>query len=151
MVIIIPAGHQTTGGDVMAEGLPIRRKLVKDIICRITDPDERVREVAIEALAVSTWDEDWRPDELILNGGIDPVLDLLRDDNPHIIESALDVIIATAASGEQESLISAGAIARLDALRDSGAPEVREKARDALWLLEPEVEDVVASKPHDEY
>jgi hypothetical protein len=135
----------------MAEGSPIRRELVKDIICRITDSDERVREVAIEALAVSTWDEDWRPDELILNGGIEPVLDLLGDENRHIVESALDVILATAASGEQESLISAGAIARLDALGDSDAPEIREKVRDALWLLEPEVEDVVVSKPHDDY
>jgi hypothetical protein len=140
-----------TDGDVMAEGLPIRQKLVKDLICRITDPDARVREVAIEALAVSTWDEDWRPDELIVYGGIEPVLDLLGDENPHIVESALDVILASAASGEQESLISAGAIARLDALQDHSSGEVREKARDALWLLEPEVEDVVTSKPHDEY
>jgi hypothetical protein len=135
----------------MAEGPPIRSKLVKDLICRIADSDERVREVAIEALAVSTWDEDWRPDELILNGGMDPLLDLLGDSNTHIVESALDVILATAASGEQEPLISAGAIARLDALRDSDAPEIRGKARDALWLLEPEVEDVVVSKPHDDY
>jgi hypothetical protein len=135
----------------MAEGLPIRSRVVKDLVCRITDPDERVREVAIEALAVSTWDEDWRPDELIRDGGIEPVLDLLRDDNHHIVESALDVIIATAASGEQESLISAGAIARLDEIRDSGTTEIREKAREALWLLEPEVEEVVTSKPHDEY
>jgi hypothetical protein len=135
----------------MAEELPIRRKIVKDLICRITDPDERVREVAIEALAVSTWDEDWRPDELIRDGGIEPVLDLLGDDNRHIVESALDVIIATTAAGGQESLISAGAIARLDAIRDSEAAEIREKTQNALWMLEPEVEDVVTSKPHDEY
>ena len=135
----------------MAEGLQISKHVVKDLICRIADSDEQVREAAIEAMAVSTWDEDWRPDVLIQEGGIDPVLDLLRDENPHIVESALDVIIATAASGEQESLISAGAIPMLDDLGNSGAPEIREKARDALWLLEPEVEDVVASKPHNEY
>jgi hypothetical protein len=142
---------QQAGEDAMAPELPLQRNLVKDLICRITDPDESVREMAIEALAVSTWDEDWRPDELIRDGGIVPVLDLLRDDNPHIVESALDVINATANAGEQETLITAGAIARLDALQDHSSGEVREKARDALWLLEPEVEDVVTSKPHDEY
>ena len=130
---------------------PNRKKLVKDQVCRISDPDESVREMAIEALAVSTWDEDWRPDELIREGGIIPVLDLLRDDNPHIVESAIDVIAATAAAGEQEALISAGAIARLDALREHSSGGIREKAQDALWLLEPEVEDVVIAKPHDEY
>jgi hypothetical protein len=135
----------------MAPELPIQRQIVKDLICRITDPDESVREMAIEALAVSTWDEDWRPDELIREGGIIPVLDLLRDENPHIVESALDVITATAASGEQEALLSGGAILRLDALQDHSSGEVREKVRDALWLLEPEVEEVVTSKPQDEY
>lgn len=135
----------------MARQPPDRKKLVKDMVCRISDPDESVREMAIEALAVSTWDEDWRPDELIREGGIVPILDLLRDDNPHIVESAIDVITATAAAGEQEVLLSAGAIARLDALRDHSSGEIREKAQDALWLLEPEVEDVVMSKPQDEY
>jgi hypothetical protein len=148
MAIIIPYNRAKR---TMAPELPIRKKLVKDLICRISDPDESVREMAIEALAVSTWDEDWRPDELIRDGGIIPVLDLLRDDNPHIVESALDVITATAAAGEQEALLSGGAIARLDALQEHSSGEIREKARDALWLLEPEVEDVVTSKPHDEY
>jgi hypothetical protein len=135
----------------MPREAPDRKKMTKDLICRISDPDESVREMAIEALAVSTWDEDWRPDELIREGGIIPVLDLLRDDNPHIVESAIDVITATAATGEQEALISAGAIARLDALREHSSGEIQEKAQDALWLLEPEVEDVVTTKPQDEY
>ncbi len=134
----------------MAEGLP-GKKIVKDLVCRISDPEEETREMAIEALAVSTWDEDWRPDDLIQAGGIEPVLELLEERNTHIVESALDVIMATAAAGQEEALISAGALSYLGALRDHSAPEVREKARKTLWLLEPEVEDVVISKPQDEY
>jgi hypothetical protein len=124
---------------------------MRDLICRLDDPDEEVRETAVEALAVMTWDEDWRPDEFIRQGGIETLAELLADENEHTVLSALDVLIAIAASGRGEYLISAGIIARLDLVREHDDPEIRDKAGDALWLLEPQIEDVVTAKPQDEY
>jgi len=135
----------------MAEDLSITRELMRDLICRLEDPDEEVREAAVEALAVMAWDEDWRPDELIRQGGIEALTKLLTDDNTHSVLSALDIFMAVAASGRGEHLITAGVIVRLDQIREHEDPRIREKVRDALWLLEPEVEDVVTVKPQDEY
>lgn len=135
----------------MAGDLPITRKLMHDLVCRLEDPDEEVRETAVEALAVMASDEDWRPDELIRQGGIEALADLLADGNTQIILPALDVVIAIAASGRGEQLITSGIIADLGSIREHDDPLVRDKVRDALWLLEPEVEDVVTVKPHDEY
>ena len=104
-----------------------------------------------KALAVSTRDENWRPDELIRQGGIDILAPLLHDKNTHIVVSALDIIIAIAAGGEEEALIGAGVIAVLDEIQDHKDVVVQKKVQAALWLLEPEVEDVVTSKPQDEY
>ena len=91
----------------------------------------------MEALAVSTGDEDWRPNELIRQGGIEIIASLLHDKNTHIVVSALDIIIATAATGEEEALIAGGVIALLDQIQDHKDPLVREQVREALWLLEP--------------
>ncbi|MDD1720349.1 MAG: hypothetical protein LUQ25_09840 [Methanoregulaceae archaeon] len=135
----------------MAEGLQITKEITRDLLERLVSPVRHVRETAVEALAVSTEDEDWRPDELIRQGGIDIVAGLLHEENPHIVGSALDVIIAIAAAGQEEALITGGLIARLDRMLDHKNPLIREKAQEALWLLEPEVEDVVTSKPQDEY
>lgn len=130
---------------------PDSGNVMHDLICQLSDPNERVRQAAVEALAESTWDDDWRPDELIRQGGVPALVELLGEKNPHIIESAIDVLIAAAASGEEEALISAGVIAALDAIRGHRNPLVREKVQEALWLLEPGVEDVVMAKPQDEY
>jgi hypothetical protein len=135
----------------MADDLQIRKDITRNLLDRITSPSVKVREGAVEALAVSTGDEDWRPNELIRQGGIEIVASLLHDKNTHIVVSALDVIIATAAAGEEEALIAGGVIALLDQIQDHKDPLVREKVREALWLLEPEVEEVVTSKPQDEY
>lgn len=144
--------HDPSGPErEMAEDVPIARELMRDLICRLEDPDEEVRETAVEALAVMAWDEDWRPDELIRQGGIEALTTLLTDDNIHSVLSALDIFIAVAASGRGEDLVTAGVIVRLDQIREHEDPRIREKVRDVLWLLEPEIEDVVTSKPHDEY
>jgi hypothetical protein len=135
----------------MADDLQIRKDITRNLLDRITSPSVKVREGAVEALAVSTGDEDWRPNELIRQGGIEIVASLLHDKNTHIVVSALDIIIATAAAGEEEALIAGGVIALLDQIQDHKDPLVREKVREALWLLEPEVEEVVTSKPQDEY
>jgi len=135
----------------MGEDLRIQQELTKDMLCRLIDPDKRVRESAVEALAVSTEDENWRPNELIRQGGIDILTGLLHDKNTHIVGSALDVIIAIAAAGEEEALISGGVIAWLDRMQDHENPLIREKVQEALWLLVPEVEEAVTSKPQDEY
>lgn len=79
------------------------------------------------------------------------IADLLDDPNPHISGAALDVIIAIAATGDEEALIGDGVIARLDPMLDTDDPVIRNKVVKALWLLVPEVEDVVMSKPQDEY
>jgi len=135
----------------MADDLQIQKDITRNLLDRITSPSVKVREGAVEALAVSTGDEDWRPNELIRQGGIEIIASLLHDKNTHIVVSALDIIIATAAAGEEEALITGGVIALLDQVQEHKDPLVREKVREALWLLEPEVEEVVTSKPQDEY
>lgn len=135
----------------MAEDLQIRQDITRDLLDRIISPRRDVREGAVEALAVSTGDEDWRPNELIRQGGIEIIAALLHEKNTHIVVSALDIIIATAAAGEEESLITSGVIDQLDQIQDHKDPLVRKKVQEALWLLVPEVEEVVTSKPHDDY
>lgn len=135
----------------MAEDLQIRRDITKDLLDRITSPSKKVREDAVEALAVSTGDPDWRPNELIRQDGIEIIAALFHDKNPHIVVSALEIIIATAAAGEEEALIEAGVIALLDQIQDHKDPLVQKKVREALWLLEPGVEEVVTSKPEEDY
>jgi hypothetical protein len=110
-----------------------------------------VRETAAEALAVSTEDEDWRPDDLILGEGIEIITGLLGERNMHILRSALAIIIAIAHAGEEEALVGQGVIARLDRIQEHRDPGIREKVHEALWLLAPEVEEAVTSKPQDEY
>ncbi|MGA2933810.1 MAG: hypothetical protein ABSD81_01485 [Methanomicrobiales archaeon] len=135
----------------MSEELEAQRELTEDLLARLVDPRENVRETAAEALAVSTEDEDWRPDDLILGEGIGIITDLLGDRNIHIVRSAIAIIIAIATAGEEEALVSHGVIERLDRIQDHKDPLIREKVHEALWLLTPEVEDVVASKTQDEY
>jgi len=135
----------------MTEELQEQKDLVEDLLGRLADPKEKVREMAAEALAVSTGDEDWRPDDLILGDGIDTILGLLGERNVHIVGAALTVLTAIASVGEGEALVERGAIAALDGMRDHRDPGIREKVREVLWLLSPEVEDVVTSKPQDEY
>ena len=115
------------------------------------DPRQDVRETAAEALAVSTEDEDWRPDDLVLGEGIEIISDLLQERNLHIVRSALAVIIAIADAGKEEVLIDHGVIARLDSIQNHRDPGIRGMVREALWHLVPEVEEVVTSKPQDEY
>jgi hypothetical protein len=135
----------------MTDDLLINRQLIKELLGRITDPDENVRHEATEALALIASDADWRPAELIEDNGIVTILDLLDEENVHILASALDIIIATADAGGEEDLISAGAIAALDELQDHEDTGVRGKVKQALWMLEPQVEDTVISKPQDDY
>ena len=135
----------------MADELQIEKDLVEDLLARLSGKGKKGREAAMEALAVSTEDESWRPDELIRQGGVEIIRDLLGEKNPHIVLSALEIIIAIAAAGEEEALISDGVIAVLDTMQESRNAAIREKVRDALELLQPEVEEVVTSKPQDDY
>ena len=135
----------------MSEELEEQREITGDLLARLVDPREAVRETAAEALAVSTEDEDWRPDDLILGEGIEIITGLLGERNIHIVRSALAIIIAIANAGEEEALVSQGVIARLDRIQEHRDPGIREKVREALWLLSPEVEEAVTSKPQDEY
>jgi hypothetical protein len=133
------------------ESLPIQEDLMEDLLSRLSVKGKKGREAAIEALAVSTEDDDWRPDELIRQGGIEIIRDLTGDKNPHISLSALEIIIAIAASGHEEDLISNGVIASLDILQDHKNPQIQKKVIEALSLLQPEVDEVITSKPQDEY
>ncbi len=135
----------------MAEDLQIRQDITRNLLDRIASSSPDVREGAVEALAISTEDEDWRPNELIRQGGIDSIAPLLHDKNPHIVVSAIDIIIATASAGEGEALLEGGVIDVLDQIQDHKDPLIRKKVQEALWLLEPEVEEVVTSKPQDDY
>ena len=133
------------------EDLQIKRELTEDLLSRLVHPEEEVREAAVEALAVSTEDEDWRANELIRQNGIEVIADLLNDSNSHIRGAALDIIIAVAATGDAEALVGDGVIAKLDPMLDTDDPVILNKVVKALWLLVPEVEDVVMTKPQDEY
>jgi HEAT repeat protein len=135
----------------MTEDLVINRNLVSDLLDRLTDPDGSVRENAAEALAVMVQDEDWRPDELIRQGGIEVIVDLLEDENPHVPASALDTLFAIAATGHEEDLITAGVIARLDPHVDHPDGAIRKRVQDILWLLSPGVDEAVTMKPQDDY
>jgi hypothetical protein len=135
----------------MSEELEAQSELTQDLLTRLVHPKQDVREAAAEALAVSTEDEDWRPDDLILGDGIDIITNLLKEKNTHIVRSALEIIIAVATAGEEESLIDRGVIAALDSLQDHKDPGIRKMVSEALWLLVPEVEEAVTSKPQDEY
>jgi len=135
----------------MAEELQIEKDLVEDLLSRLSAKGKKGWEAAIEALAVSTEDDDWRPDELIKQGGIEIIRDLLGEKNTHVVLSALEIIIAIAASGHEEALVSDGVIAVLDTMQDSRNPAIREKVREALEILQPEVDEVVMSKPQDDY
>jgi hypothetical protein len=134
----------------MAEELQIQKELMEDLLGRLSGKGKKGREAAIEALAVSTEDDSWRPDELIRQGGVEIIRDLLKEKNPHIVLSALEIIIATAAAGEEEALISDGVIACLDTMQDSKNAAIRAKVDEALKLLQPEVEEVTTSKPQDD-
>lgn len=143
---------QKTGtGGRMTENLQIQKELVQDLLARLSGKGKKGREAAIEALAVSTEDDDWRADELIRQGGVEIIRNLLGEKNPHIVLSALAIIIAIAASGEEEALISDGVIACLDTMQDNRNPAIQKKVREALSLLQPEVEEVTTSKPQDDY
>jgi hypothetical protein len=135
----------------MAENLQVLKDITQDLLSRIISPSRAVREGAVEALAVSTGDESWRPDELIQQGGIDIILALLHEKKSHIVVSALDIIIAIASAGEGEALITGGAIDHLDQIQGHKDPLIQKKVREALWLLVPEVEEVVTSKPNEDY
>jgi hypothetical protein len=134
----------------MAEELQIEKDLVEDLLTRLTGKGKKGREAAIEALAVSTEDDDWRPDELIRQGGIEVIRDLLGEKNTHIVLSALEIVIAIAASGHEEDLRSDGVVAALDTMQDSRNAAIREKVREALDLLQPEVEELKAPVPDDD-
>jgi hypothetical protein len=117
----------------MAEDLPIRQDITRDLLDRINSPVRDIREGAVEAL------------------GIDIITALLHDKNTHIVASALEIIIATAAAGEEEALITGGVIGHLDQIQDHKDPLIQKKVHEALWLLVPEVEEIVTSKPRDDY
>lgn len=134
----------------MAEELQIHKDLIEDLLARLSGKGKKGREAAIEALAVSTEDEDWRPDELIRQGGIEIIRDLLGEKNTHIVLSALEIIIAIAASGHEEDLRSDGVVAVLDEMQESRNAEIREKVREALELLQPGVEELNAPVADDD-
>jgi hypothetical protein len=134
----------------MAEELQIQKDLIEDLLARLSAKGKKGKETAIEALAVSTEDEDWRPDELIRQGGIEIIRDLLADKNPHIVLSALEIIMAIAASGHEEDLRSDGVVAVLDTMQDGRNAAIREKVREALDLLQPEVEELKAPVADDD-
>src|SRR5512136_1781558 len=106
------------GKKKMPEELQEQEELTEDLLARLADRREAVRETAAEALAVAAEDEDWRPDELILCDGIETIVGLLAERNPHIVRSALAVITAIASSGHEEDLLSHGVIDGLEAIRN---------------------------------
>jgi hypothetical protein len=134
----------------MTEELQIHKDLVEDLLARLSGKGKKGREAAIEALAVSTEDEDWRPDELIRQGGIGIIRDLLGERNAHIVLSALEIVLAIAAAGHEEDLRIGGVVEVLDTMQDSKNAAIREKVVELLELLQPEVEELMAHDPQDD-
>lgn len=134
----------------MPEELQEQQELTENLLARLADRREGVRETAAEALAVATEDEDWRPDDLILCDGIGKIVGLLGDRNPHVVRSAITILTAVASAGHEEELLSHGAIDGLEPLRDHRDPAIRKMAREALWLLTPDVEERMAPEPLEE-
>lgn len=134
----------------MPEELETQHDLTEDLLSRLADPRPSVRETAAEALAVSTEDEDWRPDDLILRDGLGIIIGLLGDRNPHIVRSVLVIIRAIASTGHEEELLSHGVIDSLEQIRNHRDPALREMVREALWLLTPDVEDEGTRTPLEE-
>jgi hypothetical protein len=134
----------------MSEELQEQQDLTEDLLSRLVDPRQGVRETAAEALAVATEDEDWRPDDLILCDGLTIIIGLLGERNPHIVRSALTILTAIASAGHEEDLLGHGVIDSLEKIRDHRDPAVREMAREVLWLLTPDVEDRVSPEPLEE-
>ena len=135
----------------MVENLRIDQDIIGDLLLRLKEKGRKGKEAAIEALAVSTEDDGWRPDELIRQGGIAILKDLLQEKNPHIVFSALKIILAIADSGESEALIEEGVIACLDQMQDHENRAIRQEVLAALAILQPEVGEAVTAKPQDEY
>ncbi len=134
----------------MTEELQIQKELMEDLLGRLSGKGKKGKEAAIEALAVSTEDDDWRPDELIRQGGVEIIRDLLLEKNPHIVLSALEIIVAIAAAGHEETLVSDGVVACLDGMQDTRNPAIREKVKEALELLQSEPEEMQAHDPQDD-
>jgi len=131
---------------------PLEEKcVIKDLLDRLSAKGRKGKEAAIESLAISTEDDDWMPDELIDQGGIKVINSFLDDKNPHIVFSALKIIIAIASTGETEPLIEGGVIASLDSIQDDKNPIIQQKVREALNLLQPDVDEAVVTKPQNEY
>jgi hypothetical protein len=141
--LTLPAHRKREAGAKMSEELQVQQDLTKDLLSRLENPRETVRETAAEALAVAAGDEDWRPDDLILCDGIGTIIDLLGEKNAHIVRSALSIILAIANAGHEEGLLSHGVIDGLERLQNHRDPLIRRSAREAFWLLTPDVEDVV--------
>jgi hypothetical protein len=125
-------------------------EITRDILARLRDRREGVREAAAEALALAAEDEDWRPDELILCDGIGTLVGLLGDRNPHAVRAALTVITAIASAGHEEELLSHGVIDGLEGVRNHQDPAIRAMAGEALWLLTPDVEERMVPEPLEE-
>ncbi len=138
-------------GERVTEDLKIKVELMEDLLARLSGTGKQGKETAIEALAVSTEDDDWRPNELIQQGGIEIIRNLLGEKNLHIVLSALEIIIAIAATGHEEDLKSEGVVACLDTMQDSKNTTIREKVREALLLLQPEVEELVPPIADDDF
>jgi hypothetical protein len=134
----------------MPDELEMEEDLTEDLLERLADPREGVRETAAEALAVAAGDEDWRPDDLILCDGIGKIVDLLGERNPHIVRSALEIILALAGAGHEEDLLSHGVIDGLEGVRNHKDPAIRGMVSRALWLLTPDVEDMLTGNALDE-
>jgi len=73
----------------MVENLRIEQDIIEDLLLRLSEKGRKGKEAAIEALAVSTEYDGWRPDELIQQGGITVLKDMLQEKNPHSVFSAL--------------------------------------------------------------
>jgi hypothetical protein len=134
----------------MPEELQEQQELTENLLARLADRREGVRETAAEALAVASGDEDWRPDDLILCDGIGKIVGLLGERNPHIVRSAIVILTAIASAGHEEELLSHGVIDGLEEIRDHRDPAIRRMAREALWLLTPDVEERMTPEPLEE-
>ena len=135
----------------MADELQIQKDLMEDLLARLGKREERQRdrnrsagrEHAGRGLAAGRADPAGRDR--------DRQGPARRRRTRISCSSALEIIIAIAASGHEEALIGATAWSRyLDTMQDSRNSAIREKVVEALELLQSEPEEMNAQVPEDD-
>jgi HEAT repeat protein len=114
----------------------LEREMLAVNIRNLSDEDDDVRLMAIEALVTSTWDPEWNPEGMIEEGGLPAVVHCLGDENPRIRSAAASLLLATAERGDGDAVVLADALPGLERLTGDRDEIVRIKANEVIQVLQ---------------